>query len=103
MVTGPSSLSSYDLVFHNGSKSHLAYVDATFTFEGVVYHSTAFTRAYHNALIHYLVPLELDHVDHTTTTTSTKTKVVKVDLNIGKQRIWPYQHGQQSVQLPPTW
>ena len=42
-------------------------------------------------------------MDHATTTTFAKTKVTKVDLNVGEQRIWPYQHVQQSVQLPPTW
>ena len=61
------------------------------------------TRAYSSALIYYLVPLELDHVDHATTTTFAKTKVAKVDLNTDQQRIWPYQHVQQSVQLLPTW
>ena len=69
----------------------------------MVNHSTTLTRAYFSALIHYLVPLELDHVDHATTTTFAKTKVAKVDSNVGEQRIWPYQHVQQSVQLLPTW
>ena len=41
-------------------------------------------------------------MDQATTTTFAKIKVAKVDLNIGKQRIWPYQYVQQSVQLPPT-
>ena len=48
--------------------------------EGVFKHSTTLTRAYSGVLIHYLVPLELDHMDHTTTTTFAKTKVAKVDL-----------------------
>ena len=53
----------------------------------MVDHSTTLTRAYFTALIHYLVPLELDHVDHATTTTFAKTKIAKVDSNVGKQRI----------------
>ena len=69
----------------------------------MVDHSTTLTRAYFSALIHYLVPLELDHMDYATTTTFAKIKVAKVDLTTGKQRIWPYQHVQQSVQLLPTW
>ena len=43
-------------------------------------------------------------MDHATTTTFARIKVDKVELKaIGKQRIWPYQHVQQSVQLLPTW
>ena len=45
----------------------------------MVNHSTTLTRAYSSSLICYLVPLELDHVDHATTTTFAKTKVAKVD------------------------
>ena len=44
-------------------------------------------RGYSSALIYYLVPLELDHVDHAITTTFAKTKVAKVDLNVNEQRI----------------
>ena len=69
----------------------------------MVNHSTTLTRAYFNDLIQYLAPLELYHVDHATTTTFAKNKVAKVDLNIGEQRKWSYQHVQQSVQLPSTW
>ena len=42
-------------------------------------------------------------MDHATTTTFARTKVAKVNPNVGEQRIWPYQHVQQSVQLLPTW
>ena len=66
-------------------------------------HFTSLTRAYSSALIYYLVPLELDHVDHATTTTFVKIKVAKVDLTIGKQRIWLYQHVQQFIQLLSRW
>ena len=41
-------------------------------------------------------------MDHATTT-FVKIKVAKVDLTTGMQRIWPYQHVQQSIQLPPIW
>ena len=53
----------------------------------MVDHSMTLASAYSSALIYYLVPLELDHVDHATTTTFAKTKVAKVDLNIDEQRI----------------
>ena len=62
----------------------------------MVKHSTTLTRAYSNALIYYLVPLELDHVDHATTTTFVKIEVAKVELTASKQRTCPYQHAQQS-------
>ena len=104
LVTGHSSLFSYDLVSQSGNKSRLAYVDTTLTyFKGVVNHYTTLTRAYSSALIYYLVLLELDHVDHGTTTTFVKIEVAKVDLTAGEQRTWPYQHIQQPFQLSPTW
>ena len=53
----------------------------------MVDYSTTLTRAYSSALIYYLVPLELDHVDHAITATFAKTKVFKVELTTGKQRI----------------
>ena len=53
----------------------------------MVNHSTTLTRAYFSALIQYLVPLELDHVDHATTTTFIRIKVAKEALNAGEQRI----------------
>ena len=82
----------------------MAYVNVTLTWlEGVVDHSTNLTGAYSSALIYYLVPLELDHVDHTTTTIFAKTKVAKVDLTTSMQRILQYQHVQQFFQLPPIW
>ena len=103
LVTRYGSRSSHDLVSHNGSKLHLAYIDVTLTqFEDMVDHSNTLTRAYFSALIHYLVLLELDHVDHATTTTFSKTKVAKVDLTTCVQEIWPYQYVQQSIQLLPT-
>ena len=58
----------------------------------MVDHSTTFLSAYSSALIYYLDPLELDHMDHTTTTAIVKIKVAKVDLTASMQRIWPYQH-----------
>ena len=88
MVTGYGSLFSYDLISYNGSKSCLAYVDIILTsFEGMVNHSTTLTRAYSSILTYYLVPLELDHVDHATTTTFVKIKVTKVNLTASEQRI----------------
>ena len=57
--------------------------------------------AYSSALIYFLVLLELDHVDHANTTTFVKAKVAKVDLTNDKQKIWSYQHVQQSFQPPP--
>ena len=66
-------------------------------------HFTTQKRAYSSALIYYLVLSELDHVDHAATTTFVRIKVDKVDLNVDKQRIWLYQHGQQFVKLPPIW
>ena len=42
-------------------------------------------------------------MDHTTTTTFIRIKVAKEVLNAGEQRIWLYQHVQQSIQLLPTW
>ena len=69
----------------------------------MVNHSTTLTRACFSALIHYLVLLELDHVDHATTTTFIRIKVSKEVLNAGVQKIWPYQHVQQSIQLLPIW
>ena len=41
-------------------------------------------------------------MDHAITTTFVKIEVAKVGLTAGKQRIWPSQHIQQSVQLLPT-
>ena len=103
MVIGHGSLSLYDLISHNSSNSRLAYVHITLTwFDGVVDYSNTLARAYSSALIHYLVPLDLDHVDHGTTTTFVRTKVAKVDLTTDEQGIWPYQHIHQSVRLPPT-
>ena len=67
----------------------------------MVNYSTTFTRAYSSALIYYLVLLELDNEEHATTTTFAKTKVAKVDLTIGVQKILLYQHVQQFIQLLP--
>ena len=53
----------------------------------MVDHSTTFTRAYSSASINYLVPLELDYVNHGTATTFVRIKIAKVDLTTGKQRI----------------
>ena len=53
-------------------------------------YSTTLTWAYSSALICYLVPLELAHVNHATTITFAKIKVAKVDLTAGEQGIWPY-------------
>ena len=66
-------------------------------------HSTTLVRAYSGDLTYYLVPLELDHMDRTTSTNFVRIKVAKVDLTTSMQRIWPYQHIQQFIQLPPTW
>ena len=75
-------------------------MDITLTLlEGMVNHSTTFTRAYSSYLIYYLVPLELDHMDHTTITSFAKTKVAKVDLTNGMPRIRPFQHIQKFIQL----
>ena len=41
-------------------------------------------------------------MDHAITTTFAKIEVAKVNLTTSKQRIWPYQHIKQFVQLPPT-
>ena len=88
LVNEHGSLFSYDLITDSSNKSRLAFVDATLTyFEGVLNHSTTLTRAFSSALIFYLVPLELDHMDHTTTTTFVKTKVAKVDITAGVQKI----------------
>ena len=87
LVAGHGSLFSYDFVSHSGKESHLDFEDISLTlFEGVFNHSTTLTRAYFSALIYYLVPLELDHVDHTTTTTFVKIKVAKEDLTTLKCR-----------------
>ena len=104
MVIRYGRLSLYDLISHSSGKSHSAYVDVTLSLlEGMVNHSTTFTMAYSSNLIYYLVSLKLDHMDHVTTTTFAKTKVFKVDLTVSEQRIWLYQHVQQSVQLPPIY
>ena len=104
MVARHGSLSSHDLVSHSSSKSPLAYTNVTLTkVKGMVDHSTILLRAYSGDLIYYLVPLELDHVDHTISTPLAGIKVTKVDLTTGMQRLWPYQHIQQFIQLPPTW
>ena len=58
----------------------------------MVDHSTTLTRADSSALIHYLGPLEHDHVDHATATIFAKTKVTKVDMTTGMQKIWPYKN-----------
>ena len=42
-------------------------------------------------------------MDYATTTTFVRIKNAKVDLISGEQKIYPYQHVQQSVQLPPIW
>ena len=52
----------------------------------MVDHSTTLTGAYSSALIYFLIPLELDHVDHATTTFFAKTKVAKVDPATGVQK-----------------
>ena len=68
MVTGHGSLSLYNLVFHSSSKLHLANIDVTLTkFKGVLDYTTTLVRGYSGALVYYLVLLELDHADHTTT------------------------------------
>ena len=69
----------------------------------MVDHSTTLVRAYSGVLTYYLVPVEMDHVNHTTTTTIVKTKFTKVDQTTGMQRILPYQYIWQFVQLLPTW
>ena len=69
----------------------------------MVNHSTTPVRAYAGALIYYLVPLDLEYVAHSTSTDFVRIKVAKVDLTTSMQRIWPYQHIQQFIQLPPTW
>ena len=82
----------------------MAYVYVTLAlFKAMVDHSTILVRSYSSGLIHYLFPLELDHVDHANTTTFVKIKVAKVDFTASVQRIWPYQHIQQFIQLSPTW
>ena len=53
----------------------------------MVNHSTTLTRAYSSVLIHYLVTLKLDHVDHTNFTTFIEFSVAKVDLTAGVYRI----------------
>ena len=81
MVTRYGSPSLYDLVSHSGSKSHLVFVDFTLTkLEGVADNSTTLAKTYSISLIYYLVPLELDHVDHASTVTFATIKVSKVDL-----------------------
>ena len=63
MVTRYGSLYSYDLASYSSSKSYLAYVDIALAYlEGMVDYSTTLVRAYSDALIYSLVPLELDHV-----------------------------------------
>ena len=75
MVGEHGGLSSYDLISHSSSKSHLAYMDITLSsLEGVVDHSTTLVGAYSGALMYYLVLLELDHVYHATKTTFVKKK-----------------------------
>ena len=69
----------------------------------MVDHSTTLVRAYSSVLTYYLVLLELEHVDHTTTSTFVKIKVAKVDLTTGVQRKLLYQHVSQFIQLPPIW
>ena len=69
----------------------------------MVNHSTTLIRAYSGALIYYLVPLELDHVDYTTNTTSIIIKVAKVDLTTGVQRTLLCQHIWKSIELTPIW
>ena len=54
-------------------------------FEGVVNHSITLVRTYSGALAHYLVPLELEHVGHSTSTIFVKIMVAKVDLTAGVQ------------------
>ena len=58
----------------------------------MVYHSTTLIRTYFGAQTFYLVPLELDLVDHTTTTDVVKSKVAKVDLTTSLQTVLLYQH-----------
>ena len=69
----------------------------------MVDHSNTLVRVYSGALTYYLVLLELDHVDYPDSTTYIKIKVAKVDINASVQRIWPYQHIKQLIQLPPIW
>ena len=103
MVTRQGNLSLYDLVYHSCDKIHLDNVDITLIyFEGVVDYSTTLIRVYSGALTHSLVPLELNYVDHTTTTTFVIIKIAKVDLT-HMQRVLPYQHVEQFIQLPPIW
>ena len=71
--------------------------------KGVVDHASTLIRAHSSTLTYYLVLLELDHVDHTTSNTVFRIKVTKVDLTTIMQRILPYQYVQQFIQLPPTW
>ena len=66
-------------------------------------YSTTLERAYSGALPHYLVPSELDHMDHTTNTTFIKIEVPRVDLTASVQRKLPYQHIQEFIKLPPIW
>ena len=53
----------------------------------MVDHSTTLVKAYSSALIYYLVPLELELGNHTTTIIFTKIKAAKMDLTAGEQRI----------------
>ena len=63
----------------------------------MVDYSTTLIRAYSSDLIDYLVPLELDHMDHTTTTTFINVKFPFVDLTTGVQKILPYQYAWQII------
>ena len=50
----------------------------------MVDHSTTLTRVYSSALIYYLVPLALDHIDHGTTTIFVRIRIAKVDMTTGQ-------------------
>ena len=70
---------------------------------GMVEHFTTLEKAYSGNLVYYLVPLELDRVDHTNTTTFVKILVAKVDLTVGVQRILHYKYIWHFNKLLPVW
>ena len=102
LVTRYGSLFAYNFFFPQLQQITLGKYRYYPQFEGIFDHSNL-VRAYSGALTHYLVPLELENLYHTTATTVVKVKVTKVDLTTGVQRILLYQHIQQFFQSPPIW